>query len=51
MLRDRESSNFVPKPVGTGARHVTLPLAVIEKPGDDPRSDEAIRMFSEYAGR
>jgi transaldolase len=37
--------------VAAGARHVTLPLAVIEMLGDDPRSDEAIRMFCEYAGR
>jgi transaldolase len=31
-----------------GACHVTLPLAVISALGDDPRSDEAIGMFSGF---
>jgi transaldolase len=37
--------------VAAGAHHVTLPLAVIEALGNDPRSDEAIRMFSGQSGK
>jgi transaldolase len=37
--------------VRAGAHHVTLPLAVIEALGNDPRSDEAIGMFAGFVGK
>jgi transaldolase len=41
----------VARTVLAGARHVTLPLVLIEALGNDPRSDEAIRMFAECTGK